>query len=290
MRTSQQSAMASTLATSSVLTTPSGPALSTVTASTESRIAVRVTGVDKGFGTTPVLADLSLEISQGSFVSVIGPSGCGKTTFLRILGGLTDADRGEVTVGGEPVNGPPPGCVYVFQDYRSSLFGWRNVLRNVAFPLEGRFPKRERLERAHHYLEVVGLTDAARKYPRELSGGMQQRVAIARALAIEAPVMLFDEPFGAVDAQTRMALQDELLQLCTSLGKTVVFVTHDIDEAAYLSDRVVVLRAPGEVVDVSVGLEQPRDQVSTKSDPRFLELRRRLLHLLAIDGASEMVA
>jgi NitT/TauT family transport system ATP-binding protein len=227
-----------------------------------------------------VIDGLSLHVEPGEFVCIVGPSGAGKTTLLRCLSGLTRPTAGTIRYGDEPVTRPLADIAVIFQDYRGSLMPWLRVWDNVAFPLEGMGVKRAvRRQRAQECLTAVGLTDVDHKYPWQLSGGMQQRVAIARGLAYEAPVLLMDEPFGSVDAQSRFDLEDLILSLRKKLGITVIVVTHDIDEAVYLGDRVVVLGGkPTTVVDnLTIDLGADRDQISTRSDPRFAELRTRVL-------------
>lgn len=194
--------------------------------------------------------DVSLEIAAGEFLAVVGPSGCGKSTLLDLLGGLTEPTSGRVLVDGEPVRGPGLDRGVVFQQY--ALLPWRTAQANVEFGLEAKqIPRRERRERAREYLSLVGLAGFADRYPHELSGGMKQRVAIARSLAFDPGVLLMDEPFAALDAQTRELLQEELLRIWQRTGKTVVFVTHGIDEAVYLGERVAVLTArPGRVKEI----------------------------------------
>jgi NitT/TauT family transport system ATP-binding protein len=230
-------------------------------------------------GTRRVLEDISLELSRGEFLTVVGPSGTGKTTLLRLLGGLTPCTRGTVRVNGHPIDGPPADVVIVFQDYSHALLQWRTVGRNVAFGLEGKLPRNEIRARARDALRLVRLEGHADDYPWQLSGGMQQRVQIARALALRPAVLLMDEPFAALDAMTKATLQDELLRLRAATGSSVVFVTHDIEEAVYLGDRVAVITGtPGRIErTVAVDLPKPRDQVVTRQLPKFLELRY-LLH------------
>ncbi|MGP2442588.1 ABC transporter ATP-binding protein [Streptomyces sp. JW3] len=230
-----------------------------------------------------VIEGLSLRVDPGEFVCVVGPSGAGKTTLLRCLSGLTKPTSGTVHYGDRPVTKPLADIAVVFQDYRGSLLPWMRVRDNVAFPLEGMGVKRAaRAARAEECLAAVGLTGVGDKYPWQLSGGMQQRVAIARGLAYNAPVLLMDEPFGSVDAQSRFDLEDLTLSLRAKLGITVVVVTHDIDEAVYLGDRVVVLGGrPTTVVDnLTVDLGPDRDQLTTRADARFTELRTRVLTLI----------
>ncbi|MGO2111373.1 MAG: ABC transporter ATP-binding protein [Pseudoclavibacter sp.] len=250
-------------------------------------VALSATHVAKSFGAgadrTEVIADLHLDIRTGDVTCLVGPSGVGKTTLLRVLAGLTPPSAGEVTLAGAAVAGPTEQIAVVFQDYRGSLLPWMRVADNVAFPLEGRgVPKRERLAKAAEALDVVGLGGSAEKFPWQLSGGMQQRVAIARALAYDAPILLMDEPFGSLDAQTRFELEDLVLRLRRELGITIVLVTHDIDEAVYLGDRVVALGGrPSRIVDdVEVRLGRDRTQLSTKSEPLFVELRTRVFGVI----------
>ncbi|GAA0984191.1 ABC transporter ATP-binding protein [Acrocarpospora macrocephala] len=239
-----------------------------------------VTGLHKSYGHHAVLADLNLSVEPGSFVCIVGPSGAGKTTLLRCLSGLLAPTSGSVRYGDRPVNQPLAEIAVVFQDYRGSLLPWMRVRDNVAFPLEGRGVSRSaRRARADECLAAVGLPGVGDKYPWQLSGGMQQRVAIARGLAYDAAVLLMDEPFGSVDAQARFDLEDLVLRLRRDLGITVIVVTHDIDEAVYLGDRVIVLGGqPATVIDnLTVDLGQDRDQIHTRALPRFAELRTRVL-------------
>jgi NitT/TauT family transport system ATP-binding protein len=222
------------------------------------------------------LGDITLKVEAGQFVCVVGPSGCGKTTLLRCLGGLLSPTSGEVRVDGVPVTGPPDGLAIVFQEYGRSLFPWLRVADNVELPLKSKgLPRAERTRLVTSALSAVGLADAGRAYPWQLSGGMQQRVAIARAIAFQPRVMLMDEPFAAVDAQTRADLEDLVRTVWRQFGMTMLFVTHDIDEAVYLGERVVVLSAsPTRVLEnLDIDLPDKRDQLETRSDPRFVELR-----------------
>ena len=212
-------------------------------------------------GILPAIADISFSVASGEFVTVVGPSGCGKTTLLRILAGLLVPDQGEVCLHGQPLQEPRREIGVVFQ--RANLMPWRTVLDNVLLPLQIRHVSaQEATDRAFASLELVGLHDFAASYPQELSGGMQQRVAIARALVYEPEILLLDEPFGALDALTRERLNQELLQLWEASRKTVVMVTHDIREAVFLSDRVVVLsQRPGRVADIiDIPFERPRSE------------------------------
>jgi NitT/TauT family transport system ATP-binding protein len=222
------------------------------------------------------LRDITLTVADGEFVCVVGPSGCGKTTLLRCLGGLLTPTSGEVKVAGRPVTGPPDGLAIVFQEYGRSLFPWMRVSENVELPLKSKGLDRSARGRlVAESLAAVGLSDAGRAYPWQLSGGMQQRVAIARAIAFQPRVLLMDEPFAAVDAQTRADLEDLVRTVWQASGVTLLFVTHDIDEAVYLGQRVVMLSAsPTRVLeDLDIDLPAERDQLTTRSDARFVELR-----------------
>ena len=240
---------------------------------------IGIRSVTKTFGALTALDDVSLDIADGTFLSLVGPSGSGKSTLLDLLGGLATPTSGEVLIDGEPVRGPGLDRGVVFQQY--ALFPWRTARANVEFGLEGgRLGKRQRAERAREYLSLVGLSGFEDRYPHELSGGMKQRVAIARSLAYDPAVLLMDEPFAALDAQTREQLQDELLRIWRRTGKTIVFVTHGIDEAVYLGQQVAVLTSrPGRlkaVVDVDLG-DRTGD---VRSDPAFGRQRHRLWELL----------
>jgi NitT/TauT family transport system ATP-binding protein len=239
-----------------------------------------VTNLSKSFGSVDVLLSIDFDVAPGEIVAIVGPSGVGKTTLLRSLSGLTDLTGGQVQVGKKLVNGPVEDIGLVFQDYRGSLMPWMRTLENVAFPLQGKkIAKSKREEIARRCLSDVGLHDAEALYPWELSGGMQQRVAIARALAYDANILLMDEPFGSLDAQTKLVLEDLVLALQRRLGISIILVTHDIDEAVYMSDRVIVLNGkPASVVDVvDVDLGRDRQQISTKSEPNFVEARNRVM-------------
>jgi NitT/TauT family transport system ATP-binding protein len=220
--------------------------------------------------------DLTFQIQERELVCLVGPSGCGKTTLLRIMGGLLAPTGGEVLLSGKRVSAPPPGMAVVFQEYGRSLFPWMRVRDNVELPLRAKgLPRRRRAELVDHALESVGLHGTGTAYPWQLSGGMQQRVAIARAVAYQPQVLLMDEPFAAVDAQTRAELEDLIRYLWHQLGVTILFVTHDIDEAVYLGERVIVLSSSPTVVQeqLTVDLPDERDQLRTRSDPRFTALR-----------------
>jgi ABC-type nitrate/sulfonate/bicarbonate transport system, ATPase component len=218
--------------------------------------------------------DFSLDIKKGEFVSILGPSGSGKTTILRIVAGLLEATSGDVLVGGEVTTAPGPDRGMVFQDF--ALFPWRSVRRNVEFGLEiAKIPKEEKRERAEKAIELVGLTKFADSRIHELSGGMKQRVGIARALVTNPDVLLMDEPFGALDAQTRNIMQTSLLNILDKTDQTIVFVTHSVDEAVFLSDRIVILtKRPARIKEIiEIPWEHPRDRAS----PEFTALRKRIL-------------
>ncbi|MBA8808227.1 ABC transporter ATP-binding protein [Promicromonospora sukumoe] len=237
----------------------------------------------RGGAPVEAVADLTFEVRPGELVCVVGPSGAGKTTLLRCLAGLLPPTSGQVLLGDTPVTGPPAGMAVVLQEYGRSLFPWLTVARNVELPLrEKGVAKRRRAELVEETLAAVGLADVADAYPWQLSGGMQQRVAIARAVAYEPQVLLMDEPFAAVDAQTRFELEDLVRALWRRLGITVVFVTHDIDEAIYLGERVLVLSARPTVLleDVAVGLGPDRDQLGTRGAPEFARLRTHVYELV----------
>jgi NitT/TauT family transport system ATP-binding protein len=219
------------------------------------------------------LSDVSFSVEDGEFMAIVGPSGCGKTSMLNIIAGLLPYEEGDVLIDGKRVNGPGIDRAVVFQ--HASLLPWRTIGGNVRYGMElqKRFDEATMRDRAEHFIKLVGLSGFERHYPSELSGGMQQRVNLARALAADPVVLLMDEPFAALDAQTREFMQAELLKIWSKAKKTVVFITHQINEAIYLADRVVVMSArPGRVKDVfKVPFERPRN-LSLKRDPRFLEL------------------
>jgi NitT/TauT family transport system ATP-binding protein len=219
---------------------------------------------------------ITLTVAENELVSVVGPSGCGKSTLIRCIAGLIRPTRGRVLLGGRAIEQTPDNLAVVFQDYSRSLFPWMSVAENVALPLRRKGMKRAaRAAAAQEALEQVGLADAGRKYPWELSGGMQQRVSIARALAYRPALMLMDEPFGSVDAQTREDLEDLLLTVRDHHKMTIILITHDIDESVYVGDRVVVLSsAPARIRgDLPVRLPAPRDQIATREQPEFVRLR-----------------
>ena len=256
-------------------------------------IMLKISNVSRVFesesGLVEALRNIDLEVFDKEFLCFIGPSGCGKTTLLRIVAGLDKPTSGEVLLQGKAIKSPDPERGMVFQEY--SLFPWRTIIDNIAFGLEmKKVPKDERRRIALKYLKLVGLEAFGHSYPYELSGGMRQRVAIARALANDPKVLLMDEPFGSVDAQTRNILQGELLRIWGETRKTVLFITHSIDEAVYLADRVVVLSArPGEIREIiKIDLERPRLRTSVEVNV----VRERLLGLLGeerVRGCGETV-
>jgi NitT/TauT family transport system ATP-binding protein len=231
-------------------------------------------GSDGQVQSVQALNEVSFSIHEREFVSILGPSGCGKTTCLRILAGLTSYDTGQVASMGRPVTGPGRDRAVVFQAF--NLFPWKTVYENAEFGLKLQgLSATERRARTRPYLDLVGLRGFEGHYPHQLSGGMQQRVGIARALATDAPILLMDEPFASIDAQTRELLQDELLKILDTARKTVIFITHSIDEAVYLSDRVLVFRPrPGAVAATfEIDLPKPRWEYKARSDPRFVHIR-----------------
>jgi NitT/TauT family transport system ATP-binding protein len=250
-------------------------------------LMLEITNLAKTYGTgekeTQALRDVTFVVDDGEFVCVVGPSGCGKTTLLKCVAGLLRPTRGDVVLRGTRVTEPPEEMALVFQEYGRSLMPWASVRNNVLLPLRhkslGRDERRGLVEEA---LESVGLTRFIDHYPWQLSGGMQQRVAIARALAYQPSILLMDEPFASVDAQTRAELEDLVLRVRELYSITILFVTHDIDESVYLADRVVVLtHSPTEVKEiVQVDLGRPRDQIATKELPEFLQLRGHVYRLI----------
>ena len=234
------------------------------------------------------LDGVDLTIRENEFVSVIGPSGCGKTTLLRIVAGLIPFDAGEVLIDGRPIDGPGRERAMVFQSF--GLFPWKNVLENVKMPLMVRkVAQAEADELAHHFIAKVGLSGFEDAMPHQLSGGMQQRVGLARALVTDPEILLMDEPFGAIDAQTRELMQEELLKLWADSGKTVMFVTHDLDEAVTLADRVVVLtRGPGRIrTSIDVDLPRPRWDYDVRAEKNFAAVRHEIWSMLREDLEQE---
>jgi NitT/TauT family transport system ATP-binding protein len=237
-----------------------------------------------GRRTVQAVEDVTGKVSVGEFVSIVGPSGCGKSTLLAIVAGLDNATGGSISVGGATVDGPRRDIGLVFQE--DSTLPWRSALRNVTFGMEvAGVPRGERMRRATDMLNMVGLAEFAEERPARLSGGMRQRLAIARTLAMRPSVLLMDEPFGALDAQTRAMMQENLLRLWAEFKITVIFVTHDVDEAIFLADRVLIMSAaPGRIIeDVTVPLPRPRNaEIST--DPEFVKLKRHFLQVIRAES------
>jgi NitT/TauT family transport system ATP-binding protein len=253
----------------------------------------KIYGGQHGEATT-ALKSISLEVKQGEFLAILGPSGCGKSTLLQIVAGLIDGTAGEVVLNGKAVTAPPPEMVYLFQQYSKSLLPWRTVEQNVALVFESKgMKKRDIAARCGEYLGMVGLAAFRKHYPWQLSGGMQQRVAIARALAAQPRVLLLDEPFSAVDALTRIELQSLVLDLWGRQGLTILLITHDVDEAVFMADRIAVLSSRPSTVEMVVDTElsRPRDAMGTREQPRFLQLRHELVaHLLNRQNAGRVDA
>jgi NitT/TauT family transport system ATP-binding protein len=254
-------------------------------------LEIREIGKTYGSGqkVTHALRSISFAIAEGELVCVVGPSGCGKTTLLKCIAGLLRPTQGEVVLDGSPVTGPPEEMAVVFQEYNRSLMPWSTVRNNVLLPLRHKkLAGAERAKLVEDSLAAVGLTRFIDHYPWQLSGGMQQRVAIARALAYQPSILLMDEPFASVDAQTRGDLEDLVLRVRDEYGITILFVTHDIDESVYLSDRIVVLTNAPTVVKEIVGVElpSPRDQLETKELPEFAHLRAHVFRLIKRDQAA----
>ncbi|WP_372670253.1 ABC transporter ATP-binding protein [Amycolatopsis kentuckyensis] len=258
---------------------------------------LEVSGLSHRYGTGAkahtAVNDLSFTVEAGQLASIVGPSGCGKSTLLRCVAGLTPPTEGTVSLHGDRVSGVPDDLAVVFQDYSRSLFPWLSVQKNVEFPLRWRqISKAERRSRAAEALEQVGLSGVGGKFPWQLSGGMQQRVSIARALASRPALLLMDEPFASVDAQTRFELEDLTRRVQREQGSTILVVTHDIDESVYLSDRVLVLsKSPASIVaDLPVALPAARDQITTRESAEFVTLRGEVARLLHGGGAEAATA
>ncbi len=258
-------------------------------ASTKLDPLLQVNGVRKiyrgsrGGAETVAIDDLTFDVRRGEFVVVVGPSGCGKTTLLRCLSGLLGPSAGTITFGGSPVDGVQPGLGVVFQDYTRSLMPWLSVEANVGFGLHA-VPVADRRRRVADALAHVGLSDFANGYPWQLSGGMQQRVAIARAISSEPDMLVMDEPFASVDAQTRMSLESMVLDLWSEAGWTGLLVTHDIDEAIFMADRVLVLSSrPSRILEsIPIELDRPRDQLATRASPEFQDYRLHISKLIGV--------
>jgi NitT/TauT family transport system ATP-binding protein len=240
-------------------------------------------GVTLELGGRMIIDNLSLDVRAGEFLCIIGASGCGKTTALRLAAGLYQPTAGHITFDGQPMQAPRRDVAIVFQDYGKALLPWRTAAGNVSLALESLgVPSSQRAARIDALLGKVGLPHHRDKYPTEMSGGMQQRLQIARCLAQEPKALLMDEPFGALDAMTRQGLQDEVMALVDASHATVIFVTHDLEEAIYLGDRVVgLLPRPGRIgIDLAISLPRPRHQLFTREDPEFLRLRRELFDFI----------
>jgi NitT/TauT family transport system ATP-binding protein len=274
-----------------IRTTPTNPEGETPVMSERSAppTMLSVRGLKKVYrsshGDVEAVRDLTFDLAEGELACLVGPSGSGKTTLLKCVAGLMAPTSGVVEIAGAPVTGPPSSLAVVFQEYGRSLFPWMTVAANVDLPLKNRrVPKAERAEIVADALEAVGLSHVPRSYPWQLSGGMQQRVAIARAIAYRPKVLLMDEPFAAVDAQTRADLEDLIRQIWRQTGVTILFVTHDIDESVYLGERVIMLSSSPTVVqeDLRIPLPVERDQLTTRSLQEFAELRARVYEQIQI--------
>lgn len=239
-------------------------------------------------GKVVALQEINLEVRSNESLCILGPSGCGKTTLLRIVDCLIPRDRGEILLDGEPVNAPRPDVAMVFQHF--GLFPWKNLQENIAYGLVLRGKTKEEIhETVGRYIQLMGLTGFEKSYPYQLSGGMQQRAGLARALAISPSLLLMDEPFGALDAQTREMMQEELLRILDTEKKTMIFVTHSIDEAILLGDRIVMMsRRPGRIRDIlPVEIPRPRKIISVRSHSRYIELRNSIWEMLKQDICRE---
>ena len=247
------------------------PALAEIADVPESAVSTR--NISKNYGDVEALRDLSLEFPKGQLTSLLGPSGCGKTTLLKIIAGLLEPTSGQVEINGQTVTGPGADRAFVFQDF--ALLPWATVLRNVAFGLEMRgVAKSERDAKAERYIKEVGLAGFENAYPHELSGGMRQRVGLARALAVDSQVLLMDEPFSAVDEQTRRKFQEDLLSLVQNENKTFIFVTHSIEEAVYVSDQIaILLPRPSRVSEIiRPSINRNSDVINIRRDPEYLDI------------------
>jgi len=260
-------------------------------------VILKIKELGKTYGTgeraTHAVGSITFDVDDGEFVCVVGPSGCGKTTLLKCIGGLLAPSRGEVVLQGKRITEPPDAMAFVFQEYGRSLMPWTSVRKNVLLPLRHKdISRSEREALVDEAVAAVGLTRFLDHYPWQLSGGMQQRVAIARALAYQPSILLMDEPFASVDAQTRGDLEDLVLQVRRQFDVTILFVTHDIDESVYLADRVVVLtHSPTQVKEIlPIGLPRPRDQIATKALPEFADLRAHVQRLIRVERTDETVA
>jgi NitT/TauT family transport system ATP-binding protein len=252
------------------------------------RSQIAFSNVSLDLGGKAIIRDVSLDVKPGEFLCVVGASGCGKTTALRLAAGLYQPTRGTVTFDDKPMLMPRRDIAIVFQDYGKALLPWRTAAGNVSLALEtSGVAASQRVGRIDELLKKVGLPNHALKYPAEMSGGMQQRLQIARCLAQEPKALLMDEPFGALDAMTRQGLQDEVLSLVRASDATVIFVTHDLEEAIYLGDRVIgLLPHPGRIgIELKIDLPRPRDQLTTRENPEFLALRRELFDFIKASEA-----
>lgn len=239
--------------------------------------AIKISGLDKEFKGLVVLKDISIRVEQGEFVAIVGPSGCGKSTLLKLIAGLEDQTSGDLNVFGKPVNGPNKQCMLVLQEH--TLYPWRSVAKNVALGLEIQgWPRSKRISKVQEILTAVGLKDFSDYYPHQISGGMCQRASLARAFIMEPDLLLLDEPFGALDALTRLELQEQLLQLWEGTNRSVVLITHDVEEAVFLADRILVMSSlPGRIVkEYRVDLPRPR----RRSEKDFANLKSEILDML----------
>ena len=255
---------------------------------------ISLQNLKKSFGKTQVIHDLSIDVKDGELIVIVGPSGCGKSTLLNLIAGLQAPTSGKIIIDGLAIKGPGPDRGVIFQNY--ALMPWLTTIQNIEFALNTVFPEKTKpdiKERAINYLRMVGLEKASNKFPKELSGGMKQRVAIARALSINPNMLLMDEPFGALDALTRSYLQEELLSIWRKNKVTVVLITHSIEEALLLSDKIILMSSgPSATIseEISVDLDRPRDRQNIEQDPKYLKIKMRLeKHLLRETRAVEEV-